>query len=144
MQKKKLTRKEKIDLQKPLVEAKQTQQKVLQSQSKLKWMLGIFLALAGFLLYANTLNFEYTLDDYSVIKENRLTRQGWDAFPQIFKTPYRYGYYFTQDELYRPIPKAMFAIEWALSPDKAALGHWMNVLLYAATGLLLFFTLSKY
>ena len=144
MQKKKLTRKEKTILQKPLAEAKQTQQKVLQSQAKLKWILGIFVALAGFLLYANTLNFDYTLDDYSVIKENRLTRQGWDAFPQIFKTPYRYGYYFTQDELYRPIPKAMFAIEWALSPDKAGLGHWVNVLLYAATGLLLFFTLSKY
>jgi protein O-mannosyl-transferase len=144
MQKKKLTRKEKTVLQKPLAEAKQTRQKVLQSQSDLKRILGIFVALAGFLLYANTLNFDYTLDDYSVIKENRLTRQGWDAFPQIFKTPYRYGYYFTQDELYRPIPKAMFAIEWALSPDKAGLGHWINVLLYAATGLLLFFTLSKY
>jgi tetratricopeptide (TPR) repeat protein len=144
MQKKKLTRKEKTDQQKPLVEAKKTQQIILQSQSKLKWMLGIFVALAGFLLYVNTVNFDYTLDDYSVIKENRLTRQGWHAFPQIFKTPYRYGYYFTQDELYRPIPKAMFAIEWALSPDKASLGHWVNVLLYALTGLLLFFTLSKY
>ena len=144
MQKKKLTRKEKTDLQKPLTEAKKTQQIVLQSQSKLKWMLGIFVALTGFLLYVNTVNYDYTLDDYSVIKENRLTRQGWDAFPQIFKTPYRYGYYFTQDELYRPIPKAMFAIEWALSPDKASLGHWVNVLLYALTGLLLFFTLSKY
>jgi tetratricopeptide (TPR) repeat protein len=144
MQKKKLTRKEKVDLQKPLVEQKQVQQKVLQSQSKLKWMLGIFVALAGFLLYANTLNFDYTLDDYSVIKENRLTRQGWQAIPEIFKTPYRYGYYFTQDELYRPIPKAMFAAEWALSPDNASLGHLINVLLYAATGLILFFTLSKY
>ena len=144
MQRKKLTRKEKAIVQKPVAETKQIQQKVLNTRSKLRWMLGIFVALAGFLLYANTLNFDYTLDDYSVIKENRLTRQGWDAISEIFKTPYRYGYYFTQDELYRPIPKTMFAIEWALSPDNATLGHWINVLLFAATGFLLFFTLSKY
>ncbi|MEO5572603.1 MAG: tetratricopeptide repeat protein [Bacteroidia bacterium] len=144
MQKKKPTRKEKVDLQKPLVEVKQAQQKVLQSQSKLKWMLGIFVAAAGFLLYVNTIHFDFTLDDYSVIKENRLTRQGWQAIPQIFKTPYRYGYYFTQDELYRPIPKAIFAAAWAIAPDSATPGHLINVLLYAATGLLLFFTLSKY
>src|SRR5206468_8941150 len=139
MQKKKLTRKEKTVSQKPLAEAKRAEQKVLHSQSKLRWMLGAFIAIAGFLLYANTLNFGYTLDDYSVIKENRLTRQGFHAIPEIFKTPYRYGYYFTQDELYRPIPKAMFAIEWALSPNSGTLGHWINVLLFAVTGFLLFF-----
>ncbi len=144
MQRKKLTRKEKAALQKPLVEAKQVQQSALLSQKKITWTLGIIIAAIGFLLYANTLNYDYVLDDYSVIKENRLTRQGWDAFPEIFKKSYRFGYYFVNDELYRPIPKAMFAAEWALAPDNPSLGHWINVLLYAFTGLILFFTLKKY
>lgn len=142
--KKKPTRKEKVREQQPLVESKNIQQKLAQSQSRLKWVLAIFIALAGFVLYANTLHHDYTLDDYSVIKENRLTRQGWGAFPEVFKTPYRFGYYFTQDELYRPIPKAMFAAEYALAPDNAHLGHWINVLLYALCGLLLFLVLNKY
>lgn len=144
MQRKKLTRKEKAALQKPLAEAKHEQHHAALTQKRITWTLGIVIAAIGFLLYSNTLNFDYVLDDYSVIKENRLTRQGWDAFPDIFKKSYRFGYYFVNDELYRPIPKAMFAAEWALASDKPALGHWINVLLYAFTGLILFFTLKKY
>jgi tetratricopeptide (TPR) repeat protein len=105
---------------------------------KIPWKPGILVALLGFLVYANTLSHHFVLDDYSVILENRLTRQGMDAFPEILTTSYRFGYYFTDDDLYRPLVKAMFAIEWAISPENAAPGHWINVLLYALTGCVLF------
>lgn len=99
---------------------------------------GLIVVLTGFLLYANTLSFDFALDDYSVILENRLTRQGISAVPEIFTTSYRYGYFFTDDLLYRPITKAMFAIEWSLSPGNPLPGHLMNVLLFALTGWILF------
>jgi Tfp pilus assembly protein PilF len=108
------------------------------SPVKIPWIPGLVIALLGFVLYANTLSHHFVLDDYSVILENRLTRQGMDAFPEILSTSYRSGYYFTDDDLYRPLVKAMFAIEWALYPENATPGHWINVLLYAITGCVLF------
>lgn len=137
MEKKKLTRKDKI--RNPPV----TPLKELSSSKTGSWIPGLIIAVLGFILYSNTLHHSFTLDDYSAILENRLTKQGISAIPEIFKTSYRYGYYFTDDNLYRPIVKAMFAIEWGLSPNSAAPGHWMNVILYALTGFVLFRSLLK-
>lgn len=108
------------------------------SGGKLKWILAFCVALAGLLLYANTRNHEFVLDDYSVIKENRLTKQGTSAIGTIFKTPYRYGYYLVDDELYRPVPKAIFAFCWQYWPDNPKPGHVLNILFYALTGFMLF------
>lgn len=105
---------------------------------KLNPIYGLIVALTGFLLYANTLSYEFALDDYSVILENRVTRQGISAIPEIFTTSYRYGYYFTDDMLYRPLTKAMFALEWSMSSNSPSPGHLMNVLLFALTGWVLF------
>jgi protein O-mannosyl-transferase len=143
-QKKKLTRKEKIELQKLQTNPTSAVQKLPATAANIKWTLALIIAVIGFLLYANTLSHDYTLDDFSVIKENRLTKQGWDAFPEVFKKSFRFGYITNQDELYRPLPKATFAAEWAISPDNPSLSHWINVLLYALTGMLLFLTLRKY
>jgi protein O-mannosyl-transferase len=140
----KLTRKEKIELQKSKSHSTPVEQKRTVKSTGIKWSLALIIGAIGFLIYANTLNHKYTLDDYSVIKENRQTKLGWAAFPNLFKTSYRFGYITNQDELYRPLPKATFAAEWALSPDNPSLAHWTNVLLYAFTGILLFLTLRKY
>ncbi len=108
-----------------------------QNQIFRKWPL-ILIALCSFALYANTLGHEFALDDYSVILENRLTKQGLQAIPEIFTTSYRYGYFTSDDELYRPLPKAMFTIEWAISPGDPFPGHLMNVITYMLTGIFLF------
>lgn len=144
MQRRKLTRKEKAELQKPVSEAKVQHARVVSSQGRLILYLSLIVAAVGFLLYINTLNHEYVLDDYSVIKENRLTRQGWDAFPEVFKTSYRFGYYFVNDELYRPVVKSMFAAEWGMWPDSPSPSHWINVLLYAFTGFMLMYVFARY
>lgn len=144
---KKLTRKEKVALRQdetiaiPIAKAKTIDNKEV---SKIKLRIGIFIAIVGFLLYANTLHHDYVLDDYSLIKENFQTKKGTAAIKDIFTSEYRTGYYGGGDNLYRPLSKAMFAIEWQLSPDKPALSHWINVVLYALTGLLLFYVLSLY
>lgn len=141
MQPKKLTRKEKAILQKQSEPAKKA---VAKKSTRLRFILALIVATAGFLVYANTLGHNYVLDDYSLILENRITKQGISAIPEIFKTTYRHGYVMVDDEVYRPLSKAMFALEWELSPDNAFLGHLVNVILYALTGFILFITLHLF
>ena len=105
--------------------------------------LGLLLSVIAFLIYANTLNHDYALDDASAISANYVTKQGIAGIPTIFKEHYRFGYWSSPGTLYRPIPLAMFAIEWQLFPDSPGFYHFMNVLLYAFTAFLLFWTLCK-
>jgi protein O-mannosyl-transferase len=115
----------------------------LNRSPKTNWKPALLLGLFAFLLYANTISHGYALDDYSVIKDNYVTKQGVDGIPTLLKTNYRYGYWNSEGTLYRPISLIQFAIEWEISPDNPALSHFVNVLLYALTAILLFFTLSK-
>src|SRR5437879_1856862 len=101
------------------------------SKFSLTFWLGIIVAVVAFFVYANTLNHKYALDDYSLIIENTMTQKGIKAIPEIFKTGYRSGYNSIDVQLYRPLSKAMFAVEWQLAPNKPALGHWINVLLFS-------------
>jgi len=104
---------------------------------------GLFIAIAGFLLYANTLQNDFALDDISAIKKNWVVKQGITSFPLILNTSYRYGYRASDDELYRPLPLMVFATLWQLFPGNPFPYHLLNVLLYALTGLLLFRLLRK-
>ena len=134
--------------------SKKQQKKVHQSLPKaqrqkeeknyLPFILGLIVALTGMVLYLNTLNHGFVLDDYSVIKENRVTRMGTQAIPYIFKTSYRNGYYLVDDELYRPIPKALFAWFWQMAPDDPKPGHVANILLFGLTGFMLMLTLCQW
>lgn len=103
----------------------------------------LVIALVAFLLYSNTLNHGYALDDYSLIVENRITQKGYDGFGEIVSNSYRYGYFMTNDGLYRPIPRLMFAAEWEWGGGKPFIGHFINVLLYALTGFILYRVLFK-
>ena len=97
----------------------------------------------AFIIYFNTFNHGYVLDDFSTITENRVTTQGPKAIGDIFTHFYRYGYYTADDGLYRPLPVAIFAIEWWIAPNNASFAHFINILLYALSGWILFRTLAK-
>jgi len=105
--------------------------------------IGLLAAALGFILYFNTLGHQYTLDDFSAIKENWVTKGGLKNLGIIFSTEYRFGSWNSPGSLYRPFSLAMFAFEWQLAPDKPFLMHFMNVLLYAATGWVLWNTWRK-
>lgn len=96
------------------------------------------------LLYLNTVNHGYVLDDFSVIKENFVVKDGINGISTIFSTPYRYGYGFQSGSLFRPIPLTLFALEWQLFPDQPWFAHLINVLIYALSSVLLFNLLSKW
>jgi len=100
-----------------------------------KW-LPLWVALAGFLLYANTIGNDYALDDGAVISFNPYVQQGISGIPGIFTTDL---WHFENADLgyYRPLPLATFAMEHQLFQNNAHISHLVNVLLYALTGLLL-------
>ncbi len=104
----------------------------------------IILAAIAFLLYSNTLNHLYVLDDFSIIKDNPMTKKGTDALGDIFSHSYRYGFGSDDGGIYRPLSKAMFAIEWEIAPDDPGFSHLVGVICYAITAALLFITLNKF
>lgn len=107
-----------------------------------------------FILYANSINNEYSLDDNIVVdRNNGIVEKGFKAIPKIFKT--RYAIDPKQSYDYRPITTISFAIEKQFfkrlpksqtSKEKkrndkltqANVSHFFNVLLYALTCLVLF------
>ncbi len=110
---------------------------------KNKRLIGLLFFVFGFLLYANTLNHDYTLDDFSVIKENYITKQGIQGIPTAWKEHYRFGYWNATASLYRPLTLTTFNLDWAIAPDSPAFSHFVNVILYALTGIVLFLSLVK-
>ncbi len=135
-------KKETISKNKKIVQGKATHEQPA-NKSRLNILLALLVAITGFALYTNTLGHGFVLDDYSVINENRVTRQGTESIGTIFKTSYRSGYYLVNDELYRPVPKAIFATLWEMAPNNPYPGHLLNVLLYALTGFVLYFFLFR-
>ena len=111
---------------------------------KLIRMLALVIAAVAIVQYIQTLWYDFALDDYSAIIENKITQGGIKAIPVIFQTTYRFGYPIQGDELYRPIPKSIYAIMWQLFHKNAFPLHLLNVGLYALTGYLLFITLLKF
>jgi tetratricopeptide (TPR) repeat protein len=103
----------------------------------------LIIALTAFVFYGNTLSNGYVLDDFSVIKENNIVNQGVKNLGMIFSTSYRTGYLNVNDGLYRPLSLAMFAIEWSISPNNPALGHFINILIYILCAVVLLKTLQK-
>lgn len=112
------------------------------SGSNVTRLAALICALLAFVLYANTLSHDYTVDDGTVISNNKITKKGVSAIPEIFTTAYRAGFWDRNEGLYRPLSVAMFAIEWELAPENPAPGHWINVILYSLTAYLLLLTLA--
>jgi Flp pilus assembly protein TadD len=112
-------------------------------ENKVPTLYIILVFVFGCVLYFNTIGNGFVLDDFSVISENFIVKQGSSAIPQIFKTSYRYGYLSVDDGLYRPLSLALFAIEWDIFGDKAGPFHFTNILLYALGGVVLLLYLRR-
>ena len=106
-------------------------------------IMSIVIAIFAFLLYANTINHSYVLDDFSVIKENIVTKKGFDGINEHLNHTYRYGYWNKEDYVYRPLSLIIFATEWEIWPDNPRPAHVINILFYMLTGLILFQVLKR-
>ena len=104
--------------------------------------IGLFVALFAGLLYLNTSNHGYVLDDYSAVKANFLVQRGFEGVAEIFDTHYRYGFIKGKGTLYRPLSLITLAIEWEFWPESSSASHISNIFMYMATGYMLFLVLS--
>lgn len=101
----------------------------------------LFLLAIG--LYIQTLSFDYVLDDTILIVKNKFTQKGITGIPEILGNETFKGHFGDQKELveggrYRPFSQVTFAIEKTVTGGNAAFSHFVNVLLYAFTGIFLY------
>lgn len=111
----------------------------------------LFISILCLVLYGNSLNNEYALDD-DIVVGNKLVSHGVRAIPEIFKSRYAVG---KQEYEYRPMVITSFALEKQLfgklpesqtkqekeKKDKltqANISHFINLMLYILTCILLF------
>lgn len=106
-------------------------------------IVGLLAAALGAVIYLNTVGHQYTLDDFSIIVENWVTKGGLKNLGTIFSTEYRFGSWNSVGSLFRPVPLTMFAFEWQMAPDNPALGHWINIFTYSLLGWVLWITFRR-
>ncbi|BBO79500.1 hypothetical protein DSCO28_00660 [Desulfosarcina ovata subsp. sediminis] len=94
-----------------------------------------------FLLYANTFNASWHMDDTPNILNNRPLHIGnlmpqtlWQTF---FAKPGHFG------TLYRPIPCLTFAINWLLGQDDPTGYHLVNIAIHGMTAILIYFVVVR-
>jgi tetratricopeptide (TPR) repeat protein len=108
-----------------------------------KWFVLAF----SLLLYANTLDLNYALDDTLMITENTFTKKGVHGIKDIFTNDAFVGFLGKNNLLpggrYRPLSQVMFAVEYQFFGFNPFIGHLINVILYGLLCMLLFTVLLK-
>jgi len=92
----------------------------------------------SFLLYANTINHSYVLDDDVVYLKNKDVQAGLSGIPSILTHSFIYGFTGHNDQSYRPVVLIIYAIEKEFFGNNPRTGHFINVLLFALACVLLY------
>jgi len=105
----------------------------------------LIIAIFAFVLYSQSISFNYAVDDSLITNGNNLVKQGASSIPVLLKTDQGYG---LNDEgarvlTYRPISLIFHTIEWQLFSNSPHFYHLINVLLYSLMCWLLFVLLCK-
>lgn len=106
------------------------------------------ITLVTFLLYFNTLQHEYSVDDAIVITENMYTQQGVKGIKDILTHDTFLGFFKVEKNLvaggrYRPLSLVTFAIEKEYFGDSPHTSHFINVLMYALCGIFIYLMLKQ-
>lgn len=121
------------------VKTKQKPAEIKKPLRKIDWMVFSIIALC-FALYSNTIPNEYAMDDELVTSTNKRIENGIKAIPGIFTSLYSEGKLKYE---YRPIVKVTFAIENQFFGANPHVSHFINILIYTFTCLLLFKILQR-
>ncbi|MEM9023907.1 MAG: hypothetical protein AAGB22_09200, partial [Bacteroidota bacterium] len=127
----------------PAIPANKRVSKTRKKPFQPAWSWAFIPAILGFLLYSNTFEFGYALDDELIIVKHKHVQAGWQGLGEIFTTNYLNGVDDFNDGLYRPLSPASFAIEQALFGEKPGITHALNALFYSLTGFFLFLLLQR-
>lgn len=112
------------------------------NEKKLNRRIKLFFFILCFLIYGKSITNNYSMDDEFVIRNNMQVQKGIKAIPEIFRTTYVIDNQKSNYE-YRPVVKAVFAIECQFFGVNPHTSHFFNVLLYAISILLLYKILKK-
>ncbi len=108
----------------------------------------LVLIIATFLLYGNTLNNKYALDDSIVITDNVFVKKGFEGIKDILTNDTFTGFFRTKKDLveggrYRPFSLVTFAIEQELLGMNPFISHLINLLFYALSAILFYLVLQR-
>ncbi len=113
-----------------------------------RWAIYGLILLLTFILYGNTIGHEYTLDDTIVITKNEYVKEGLEGIGKLLSKDSFEGYFGKQVRYvvggrYRPLSLISFAIEDSFFGQNPHISHFINVLLYALTGIMFFIVLNN-
>jgi tetratricopeptide (TPR) repeat protein len=119
---------------------------MLNQVSKLNKLIYGSIIVLTFLIYGNTIKNDYAIDDDFVTTTspetpNLRVEKGIKGIPELFSTHYVESK--KQSFGYRPVVLATYAIEYQFFKSNPQISHFINVLIYALTCILLFVVLSK-
>lgn len=97
----------------------------------------LILTAVVFILYGQTLLYDYVLDDNLVYVFNTFVQKGIGGIGDIFSNGYVTGFTGQPDQSYRPLVSLSFALEHSLFGDNPFIGHLINMLLYVLSAILL-------
>ena len=112
------------------------------------WLASTILILLSFGIYYACLPYDYVLDDKIVVSENQYTKEGFKGIRKIMTTESFEGYFgekknLVQGNRYRPLSIVTFAVEYGiLGKLDPTVSHFINILLYGLTGIVLMLVLS--
>lgn len=117
-----------------------------QSFWRSHWLPVLIITVLATLPYWQAISYEYVLDDKIVFTENQFVHKGVAGLGDIFGKESFVGYFGSQQDLlfgarYRPLSLATFALENELWGQSSRISHFLNILLYALNGLLLYVVL---
>lgn len=98
----------------------------------------IILAIISAVVYVNTMQGGFVLDDVMVIKENTYVREGFSGIGELLKTPHLKGHMDLKTDTYRPLSLVTYAMEFGLFGENTTVGHFMNIVTFIGCVLLLF------
>ncbi len=120
------------------------QKKSLIQPKQGNWKILLLFITSAFILYGNTLGHDYALDDDVVFLKNQFVQSGFGGFGDILSNGFITGFNGTNDQSYRPLVLIAFATEHALFGNTPAIGHLINLLLYAWCGFLVWQLMKEF
>lgn len=95
---------------------------------------GLLLAGFAFLLFIQTVGFDFALDDMAVVYKNNYVGAGFGGFGKILSTFYWNGcpdFASANSGLFRPVSLLLFAMEWQFAPNSSHFFHTINLILFS-------------
>lgn len=89
-----------------------------------------FILIVTFILYQQSILFDFVLDDEAVITKNNYVKDGIKGIPNLLDSFYWQGYWNENSGLYRPLSLIIFALIWQIKPESTLLFHTAHLIIY--------------